>query len=113
MINDITGEEFILADQPHFSPDGRYIAAVSAACDHLDSLNGIEIWRVEPNSLSRVFWWEPAEYGQYEFVGWNDSSRLELIFNDCRRSPPAPVYVVNTGSMWRLEGGAGAVDQRR
>lgn len=64
-----TGAKYEIFDDPHLSPDGRYILA-SPASEATWGENGIYLWRIQNGGLVKEFGYEPSEYALYEFIKW-------------------------------------------
>jgi hypothetical protein len=74
-----TGEQFELPDTPHISPDGRYIAAISAS-EVSWKVNGIDVWSVAGGKPKLEFTYRVPDdrYALYKFLGWRGNDEVKL-----------------------------------
>jgi hypothetical protein len=93
-----------LAAEPHFSPNGEHLIAVSNAETYDPA--GIEIWSAVGASTSLEWKHEAKAYALYSFVRWdgNDSVLLEVKTYVDRELRQLPARLRLGGSGWMLQG---------
>lgn len=72
-----TGEQIDTIDDPHVSPEGRYIVSASAYEAGRDS--GVFLWEIVDGALVARFRYIPEDYQLFTFNRWIDSNSVELV----------------------------------
>ena len=72
-----TGEQVDVINDPHISPDGRYIASANDAEAHDDA--GVFLWEISDGVLISRFHFVPTDYQLYKFIRWIDPHKVELL----------------------------------
>lgn len=97
-----TGQQYRMPEEPHLSPAGRSIASVSPSEGH--NWNGIEIWSVTSSGLSRVLRFAPFTHTLYKYKTWDGEDRLKLnatmFASSSARELEADVN--RKGGVWRV-----------
>jgi len=107
LVSEASGQETLLIGPPYFSPDGRHFAAVNKSLQG-DTVNGIEVWRLEPAGPELVFFHEEKGDAGYDFADWFSADTARLTYRGCIGKPDAlcerPREAVLTGrnGKWRL-----------
>lgn len=108
LVSEASGQETLLIGPPYFSPDGRYFAAVNKSL-HGDTVNGVEVWRLEPAGPELVFFHEEKGGAGYDFADWFSADTARLTYRGCIGAKPdapceRPREAVLTGrsGKWQL-----------
>lgn len=96
-----TGAETRLIGPPHFSPGGRFLAAVNAAPQGGDTVSGVEVWSLAGAAPELVFY-RPAHLEQeFRFADWAGETVARLTVQGRQRAPQeAVLYFAN--NRWQL-----------
>jgi len=77
LISRKNGEDVDTVDDPHVSPDGRFVVAASDHEAYSDA--GVFLWEIEDGVLVSRLHFVPSEYELFKFIRWIDSDKVELI----------------------------------
>jgi hypothetical protein len=103
-----TGEKVDTVDDPHVSPDGKYIVSASEYEAFRDA--GVFLWEIVDGTLVSRFHYAPDDYQLFRFISWIDTNNVELIKTTqppvglCPKGTPAEYsmkLVANKGT-WTL-----------
>jgi hypothetical protein len=74
LVDERNGNEYYINDEPKVSPDNKFIATASFDLDASYNPNELNIWRIDPDSLSLVFSIKPNDWGPSNIKWINNSS---------------------------------------
>lgn len=77
LISRKNGEDVDTVDDPHVSPDGRFVVAASDHEAYSDA--GVFLWEIADGVLVSRLHFVPSEYELFKFIRWIDSDTVELV----------------------------------
>ncbi|MBX3454533.1 hypothetical protein [Ferrovibrio sp.] len=107
LVSERDGRETMLIGPPYFSPDGRHLAAVNKSLQG-DTVNGIEVWRLDASGPELVFFHEEKDDAGYDFTDWFSADTARLSYRGCIGKPdvacerPREAVLTGRGGKWRL-----------
>lgn len=105
LIDATDGEATVLAGAPHFSPDGKRVAAGQADPESRGPRD-LEIWSLAgPTPVLEFSVKGGAGQDFYEIVGWDDADHLRLRRGPLDAAQRVPTMLAHTADGWHLEGG--------
>jgi len=104
-----TGVKYEVYLEPRLSPDGKNI--VTAIPSEAYDINGVFLWEIRGDGLTKKFHFEPTEYALYSFVRWLSPDAVELRKFARADEAACPgkqfmeilVRLVQDGAQWKLD----------
>lgn len=104
-----TGEQVDTVDDPHVSPDGKFIVSASEYEAFRDA--GVFLWEIVDGTLVSRFRYAPDDYQLFRFISWIGTTNVELIKTTqppaglCPEGTPAEysMRLVAIKETWALE----------
>lgn len=72
-----TGEQVDTIDDPHVSPDGKFVVSASESDAYSDA--GVFLWEIVDGALMSRLHFVAHDYQLYRFIRWIDVNNVELV----------------------------------
>ena len=104
-----TGELVDAINDPHVSPNGKFVVSASDYEAFRDA--GVFLWEISDGALISRFYFAPTDYQLYKFIGWVDPHKVELLKTAWASEDTCPentlaeylMVLVSKNGTWTLE----------
>ncbi len=76
MVNNTSGNQFLVPAIPAISPDKKRFVSVSIGFPY--NFNGIQIWKLISDRLVLEWSYEPENYVEFRFIAWLNNNTIKL-----------------------------------